>query len=326
MTERQEPSIPPTYKDRRTGLIVFGILEIAFGGLALLMALLLVVVATAATKLDTGAANGMDATMMAPGILLHALIGAWFITMGVGSMLARRWARALLLVSSWIWLVSGVSASIAMITFMPRIYEQMAETGQLPREAAIAAKYVMAGFVFVFFLLIPGTLVLFYQSGNVKATCESRDTHLRWTDKCPLPVLAVSLMLVSWAGAMPMIGAYHWAIPCFGRILTGPPAFAIVLVIMAVSLSLAWGVYRLNMNAWWGTVGLILAYTASAGITFSQVTILEFYEKMGFPEQQMDMMRQMELPQGWVVTWMLVWLGVFLGYLLYTKRYFTAPK
>ncbi len=86
------------------------------------------------------------------------------------------------------------------------------------------------GVTAVIYVIIPGALVLFYGSKHAKETCERRDPKVRWTDKCPLPVLAVSLMAGCWSACMPLTGFYGWSIPFFGLILSGMPGAGVMLV------------------------------------------------------------------------------------------------
>jgi hypothetical protein len=52
----------------------------------------------------------------------------------------------------------------------------------------------------------------------------------------------------------------------------------------------------------------------------------EFYEKMNFPERQMDIMRH-AMPRGSTMALFVgFWAIGFLGFLLYTKRYFRLPS
>jgi hypothetical protein len=207
------------------------------------------------------------------------------------------------------------------------MYGQMGKSGQMPREMAVIMKYMTTGFLAVFYVIIPGALVLFYRSRNVKATCEFRDPHVRWTDKCPLPVLAVSLIFGLWAVSMAFMGLYGWAVPFFGSVLNGTTGALVVLVVMLLSTYVAWGTYQLNIRAWWCSILLVIAWTLSASITFSRVSIWEFYEKMNFPEQQMDIMRQYAMPRGPTMALFVgFWVIGFLGFLLYTKRYFRLPS
>ena len=101
----------------------------------------------------------------------------------------------------------------------------------------------------------------------------------------------------------------------------------VALVVMSLCAYAAWGTYRLDLKAWWCSLVLAVTWTLSAGITFSRVGMLEFYEKMGFPEAQMEMMKQFTMPQGATMALIFsLWVAPFLGFLLYTKRFFGVPS
>lgn len=327
MTAHEEMMRISDFKDRKTGLLVFGILEVILGACFALMVPLMIFAMIASATLNKSPAAPMSAGMIIGGVLFYVLVAGWFIWMGIGSIKARRWARALWLVSSWLWLIGGINGLIFVLLLMPDMYSQMGKSGQMPQEMAVIMKYMMTGFFAVFYVIIPGALVLFYGSKNVKATCEFRDPHVRWTDKCPLPVLAVSLIFGLWVVSLAFMGFYGWAVPFFGLVLSGTPGALVALVVMLLSAYVAWGTYKLSIKAWWCSVLLAVAWTLSAGITFSHISMWEFYEKMNFPEQQMDIMRQYAMPQGSTMTLFVgFWVIGFLGFLLYTKRYFRLPS
>src|SRR5436190_12261921 len=93
------PLVQPVYKDRRTGLIVFGIFAILIGAFcALLVPVMIFGQVMAARRLGTEFETSAA-------LISSAVYGAMAVVMiwlGVGSILARRWARALLLCVGWI--------------------------------------------------------------------------------------------------------------------------------------------------------------------------------------------------------------------------------
>lgn len=315
------------FRDCKTGLFVFGILEVSLGVFCALMVPLVIFGMIVTATLNDSSAAPMSTGMMIPSMLIYVILAVWFIWMGIGSMKARRWARSLLLVTSWIWLVWGIMVFIYMLVLMPDMYDQMNQSGEIPSGMVAFMKYMMFAFMAGAYVIIPGALVLFYGRKNVKATCEFMDPQVRWTDKCPLPVLAVSLMCGLWAGSMLLMGLYGWAIPFFGRILSGVTGAGVAIVGILLLSYAAWSTYRLNIRGWWCTVFVTIGWAISTGMTFSRVSMLEYYEKMNFPEQQMEIMKQYDMPpNSTMVIFFGVWVVGFLGYLLYTRRYFTSPS
>jgi hypothetical protein len=311
------------FKDRKTRLVVFGILQILFGGLCALLIPLMIMGMVMSAMQNNHAAQQLHWQTMVPGILVYAVAAVWFITMGIGSIRTRRWARALILISSWFWLVCGVLGFAVILRIVPAMYDQMGKDGKIPEAMIVGMKIGMMTFMAVAYVVIPGLLVLFYSGRDVKATCETRDPHIRWTDACPLPVLGVSVMCAVWAGSLLFMGVYGWVIPFFGTILSGLPGAIAIFVLILLLAYVARGMYKLDIQAWWCVLLVNVVWFLSAMITLSRVSMQTFYERMNFPEQQMENMKQfnmlwghmMYLPMGfWVVI-----VGV---YLLYIRKYF----
>src|SRR5208283_4838121 len=88
---------PPPHTDRSAGLIVFGILTILLGCLAGLFVLLILVGAAASAKATSAPATF---STILPAISIYGVLAVALVWLGIGSIMARRWARALLLVFS----------------------------------------------------------------------------------------------------------------------------------------------------------------------------------------------------------------------------------
>ncbi len=311
------------FRDMKTGLMVFGILLVIGGGFCAMAIPMMILALAVSSLVETDSAAALRPATVVPAVAIYAAAAAWFITMGIGSIRARRWARALVLVTSWMWLVGGVAGFIFVVLLMPDTVRRMENDPQVPRSVIVVTTYVTIGFRVVLHVIIPAALVLFYGNRNVKATCEWRDPKVRWTDKCPLPVLALSLMFGLWAGSVFFIGFYGWVIPFFGVVLSGVAGAAVGAAGALLYGCIAWGLYRLRMTAWWGAVVLQGVWAVSSVLTFSRVSMLDFCEKMGFSQQQLDMLRDHDVAERSAIILLCgLWLVGFMGYMLYTRRYF----
>jgi len=327
MTDHEQTEQNLDFKDRKTGLILFGIIQLIFGGFSALMIPLMMVGVAVSSHQGDNTAMGTDTRMIIPGVMFYTLLAVWFIWMGIGSIKTRRWARALILVSSWMWLVFGTIALIFMLLFMPDIYGQLAQDGQISGRVISIIKYMTLVFMAVIYVFIPGVLVFFYGSKHVKATCEHRDPQIRWTDKCPLPVLAVSLMFAGWMCTMPLLGVYNWAIPFFGYILSGFSGAVAAMITALLSAYIAWGTYKLKIQAWWCAVVLTIGWAISSAISFSGQGLLEFYQHMNIPEQDLAFLEQSGMLQGSTMGISTgLWLACLLVYLLFQKKHFKLPS
>lgn len=319
----------PPDKDRSTWLVAFGVVLLCFGGLCTLLTAMLIFMAIAALTLGPQAVQqGLQFGPMVTGALVYGILAGWLIAMGYGSIRARRWARSLLVATSWLGLVCGGAGTIGMFVFMGDMFAQMEQQSQMPPGTGHIMTLLIYGFAVTFYIIIPGTLLLFYSGRNVKATCEYRNPEPSWTDAVPLPVLVQVVLLASYAVGILSMAGYRFATPFFGITLTGVLGAIAILSISLCCALLARGCYRLQPAAWWGTVALVLFWGTSAFVTFVRGDMMEFYEAMGMPEAQLKTIRPL-LEGGSLQSLVLwatpLWLVAIMGFFVYTKRYFVGP-
>ncbi|MEO6875237.1 MAG: hypothetical protein ABI222_10500 [Opitutaceae bacterium] len=322
MDASNPPPVLPSFEDRRTGLIVFGIFAILIGAACALFVPLAFFGQMVAAR-QTGTAFDASAAFLSAAV--YGLMAVAMIWLGVGSILARRWARALLLCIGWIGLVIGLIAMPAVVMAMSTLGETMRAAGQTVTPGMIAIiKAISLAITFVIYIVIPGVAVLFYRSPQVKHTCEVRDPVERWTDRCPLPVLALCVIMGFTALLLLCIlPSYGRIFPLAGRLLTGWPARFMWLALVVFMLYAARGFYRLEIRIWWiYTVGSLLLWISSL-LTIQSIGLINFYRQMGMPERQIDLMAHSPLLTGGTFAGLsLLSMTVWLGYLLYVKRYF----
>lgn len=304
----------PAYRDRSGGLIAFGILELLLAVACVFFVAMVLLAGRMRVPNVPPQPNLIPATLT---YLVGAIVFGW---LGVGSLLARRWARTLSLIAGWFWLLAGVFGGVFLVFFMPRVFATL--PGAQPGARAFAVGCMAVGWG-LFFLLLPLALVLFYGSRNVRATCEARDPQPRWTDRCPAPVLALALMS-AFAAVSFVVYSVHPTFPVFGRLWTGAPGTLLFLVGALLEAAVAWGLYRLRPAAWWGRLGLWLLnggstiYTFHRGIDWSQVL-----RASGQPENPATLQMLQSLFTGPHFLALLVGIGIaFIGYLIWVRKYF----
>jgi hypothetical protein len=197
----------------------------------------------------------------------------------------------------------------------------------MPPEALLPFMVVMLLIFGLIFVATPAVWVFFYGSRHVKATCEARDPVPCWTDKCPLPVLAMSLWL--WFAVpilllMPI--AYRPAAPFFGEFITGAAGGLFYVSMAAIWAWGAWRLYRLDVRAWWVMLFAVVLFSLSAMMTYAHHDILEMYQLMGYPDSQIQQMKK----TGFLTSNNMMWftgcsIAPFLGFLVFVKKYL-RPK
>jgi len=324
------PLAEPAYKDRSTGLLVFGILTLILGCLVGLFVPLMFLGQVMAAQAP--GAPSSNYTTILPMVALYGVLAVALIWLGIGSIKARRWARALLLIFSWAWLIMGVLMTVIMPFIMFQVFSSMprdAKSGQsaMPQAAIIGMIVFMVLFLGVFFIALPALWTYFYGSRHVKATCEARDPVARWTDACPLPVLAISVW--TWL-SVPMMLVMALSgraiVPFFGSFLSGLPGGLFYLLIAAVWGMAGWWLYRLDARGWWLILGAIAVFVVSSFLTYAHHDITEMYQLQGLPQEQIDHIQKMGLFTGNRMAWLMLLCSTpFLGYLLFIKRYLRKP-
>ena len=326
MSTAQPPTTTPVYPDRSTRLMLFGVLQVLLGCICGLMAVMMVVFSSLGPMPKTPQGPAMNAQMMIPGMVFYFLLAVALIWLGIGLIRARRWAWTLTIVLSWMWLVIGVVSFVSFLFVAgPMMSASIAQQGKIPPEAIMAMRIVSGAVLACIYILLPAVFLVFCHHESVRATCQRRDPKIPWTDRCPMPVLVLSILMALSVVSMFSVLAYGCVMPLFGVFISGAAGAVVVLLMALVMAYLAWGTYRLQMAAWWGTLLLWIAGTVNMAVTFSQAGLMEMYEKMGMPAAQLEMMRKsgvVETMSHWG-PWMGILGGIaWLGYLLYVRRYF----
>jgi hypothetical protein len=174
---------------------------------------------------------------------------------------------------------------------------------------------------------LPIIFVTFYRKSDVEETCKRRDPVERWTDRAPLPVLAASVVFASGAVYCVLMSFTTPILPVLGRYFTGIAAGGLLLLIAALDGFLAFALFRLHLAAWWIAVVALILRLGSALLTFRHANLLEAYAKMGWSQDQLQMMNANPgIRSGVYLYWGLMFSVLFLGYMFWIRRYFKAPN
>ena len=102
------------------------------------------------------------------------------------------------------------------------------------------------------------------------------------------------------------------------------------MVILGITLLfayLAWGTYKLKMEAWWTTLVAYGLLGISTVVTFSRVDMMEFYREMNLPEGQLELIQESGMLDSMNMPLMVgVGFAVFVGFMLWVRRYFVADS
>src|SRR6185369_5030547 len=102
----------------------------------------------------------------------------------------------------------------------------------------------------ILLIALPFVLTLFYSSRDTALTADERDPTLRWTDRAPVPVLALCAVLAFSAVEM-LINSGKETFTFFGQPLAGAPAALAMIALGILFAHVAIQAYRLRESAWW---------------------------------------------------------------------------
>ena len=306
------------HRDRSIGLIVFGVAEILIGIACAALIPLTLVGAALSPAVETG--------IVIPSLLLYAAGAAVFVTLGVGSLRARRWAQALSLSLGWVWLITGVATMVVVWIAAPTLWHDLgAEVGldvETARIVAVAINLVLL----VIYVLLPGAIVLFYRSPHVIATCRRRDSDPGWAGRCPQQLLSLAVVYALCALSIVAVPSYNFVFPLFGLVLSGAAGAICWALTLIFCLALAWGTCRRDPWAWWAAIlGCVLAAISSAA-TFSRTDPSAVFEAMDLHPDQLLVLEPLWPKEPWthVVLWIAIWGS--LGLYLVTVRNLFVPS
>src|SRR5688572_10899268 len=182
-------------------LMAGGTLLLSLGGLAAMPAIL-----TILTLLERGFVAQNRADAIAPAIAF-TMVAIGLIWTGLGSMKMRRWSRAVILSACAPLIAFGVVTLgvLVMVDFtLPSPFTTLEQTGGMTlRTIAAPTNSTSLAFtkvsVFTFCIALPLLFTFFYSSRRVIRALEEADDRITWTDRMPLPVLALSMALAAFA-------------------------------------------------------------------------------------------------------------------------------
>jgi hypothetical protein len=282
----KEITLPPraAYLASKVGLIIFGVFEILTGMLYLALAALL------------GATPFYGFPPIRPLMYISSVVvffgfAVFFLWIGIGSILRRRWARPVVVIASLLWLAFEIPSFVFTIFFWKQASDVAADSG-LRVVGDLAAKFLphalstvptggpaglcgvanAIGLFFVssglagLFLIAPAVLaLLFYTSRHVSDVMDKRSTKTYWTDQLPMAVMGVCMGLFMM-GVFSAVNLFDPAVFPFGWQIHGAAAFVIVLLITALYFILAF--YTLKRRSWaWIATFVWSLVSALSGVT-----------------------------------------------------------
>jgi hypothetical protein len=245
-------------------------------------------------------------------IIGYYLIATVFIPLGYGHLRIRRWARTLSLTLLGFWLVAGVPL-IVVFLFILLASKDLSPAGGLIAVISSGLSYTV----------LPGLLIWFYRSKDVKLTFEAEDRSY-WIEALPVPVLVLCSLFLLYAIILHILVFFNGIFPLFGVWLSDLQGILLIDISIMCLVCLIWGTLKLKAWAWWGTLVYFGLMTFSSILTLSMSSFSDILSKMRFPETEMEILQRLPF-QGYHFAALIgMPLVITLVLIIYSKRYFKA--
>jgi hypothetical protein len=235
------------------------------------------------------------------------------IPLGYGHVRMRRWARTASLTLLWLWLVVGLPLATVFLLVLVTAKELSL--------VAVLIAVVLSG---LSYFVIPGLLIRFYRSQNVRSTFEARDSRSYWIEELPLPILVLSSLFLFYIVVLHVPIFFNGIFPFFGVLLFGLEGFFLIDVSIMLLTLLIWGVVRSKAWAWWGSMAYFGLMISSLLLTFLRSSLSDILAGMKFAPTEMEVLQGVPLQGSHLAVFFGLPLVVTLGLLLFSRRCFTA--
>lgn len=325
---------------RRGGLIGWGVLLIVLGAIlcVAIVITLLAYVGAVEQNLVGASAPRRSRSSNPPRMELEVLLGFVILTVtgagllwtGIGSCLARRWVRPVVVIGSLLFLLLCLLASVAGLMVIPalleRVDESFARRSQGPTSGDVLA---VAGIRFTILfgigVFLPWLIFRFYSSPKTRQALDVLDPRRLWTDRCPLPVLGWAAF-AGLSGVLLLLALFSPALPAFVVLLTGAPAVIVITILAIFLLWCALLCYRLDRLGWIVSFALLVLLRVSTVVFFwTGGSLADSGKSVVVPAINLSRRQVAE----WVPDWIPITVGcleilVVMGFGLYAARFFTS--
>lgn len=232
------------------------------------------------------------------------------IPLGYGHLHVRRWARTLSVTLLWFWLVVGMPLVIVFFFIL------VASKDLSPVAVLIAAVLLALSY-----LAIPGLLIRFYRSQNVRLTFETKDPKSYGIERLPMPMLVLCALYLFYAIVLHMPIFFNGMFPFFGVFLFDLQGILLLDVSIVLLVGLIWGTLKLRTWAWWGALIYFGLMAFSSILTFLKSSYLDILSGMRFPPTEMEALDGVPLQGFHLAMFFGIPLLATLGVIILSKRH-----
>ena len=205
-------------------------------------------------------------------VIGYYLIALILLTLGYGHLKIRKWVAKLSVSLLYFWLIVGIPLIITAFFIL---------TGT--KEISIPASSIILVVSILSYAVFPPLLIHFYKNRNVVYTFEKNDKKTCWMEKLPISVLTISWLIIFYIIVLHILILFNGIFPVFGTFFYGLKGIILLDITILCLSFLVWGLLRLQLWAWWGSVFALGILAISTIITFVNSSYSTILDNMKFP-------------------------------------------
>jgi hypothetical protein len=211
----------------------------------------------------------------------------------------------------WCWLVVGLP--LVVVFFLILVTS---------KELCLASGLVVIVLLGLSYFVIPGALIRFYRSRDVRLTFEAQDPRSYWIETQPMPVLVLLALHLFYLVVLHVPLLFNGIFPLFGVLVSGLPGYFLLdAAIMSLAV-LVWGLLRQQTWAWWGSLVYFGLLTLSSIWTLARSSYASILSAIALPPTEVGWLDGVPLQGHHLAVFFGLPLFLTLGAILVSKRHF----
>jgi hypothetical protein len=243
-------------------------------------------------------------------ILGYYFFAAALIPLGYGHLRVRRWARSLALAWLGFWVVAGMPLMVAFLFVLLSA-----------KDLSLPTAWVVIVALGASYLVLPGLLIRFYRSKNVRLTFENRDPKTSWIERLPIPILTLSVLFSFYIVVLHVLVFFNGMFPLFGVWVTELEGIVLLDISILCLAGLTWGTLGLKKWAWWGALLYFGLMAVSWILTLAKSSWLDILASMNFPPFEAEILQKWPLQGFHFAVLAGIPLVLTLGTIIRAKRF-----
>lgn len=217
-------------------------------------------------------------------IMGYYFIAAVLIPIGYGTVRLKSWARHLTLAVIRFWVVGGIPFIIAFLFVL-----------MASKELTLLVVIIISLLILSSYILLPWIADRFYTSQKLMQVFKSEEIGGTWIEKMPVPILALSYIIVFFILVLHTQIFFNGFFPLFGIWITGLRGIVVISIAFILLSFILWGMTQTKVWAWWSLLVYFCVMSMSYIITLLRSNWNQILAVLNLPAFELEMLQGIPL-------------------------------